>query len=393
MDITDTFLRDLVGFTDPQGVLSLYVEHDFSRRSDPQPAAPLEIRERIRALQDDLNDRDPDLAGAVADRLKSCEDAIARLVDPTQSGRGRALFIGVEEGRTTTVSLALPFRLRVVHHDSAYIRPLVAAYDEGRDAGILVVSRAGARLLRWSIGEAEELSTERFEVPEEQLGRDMSGPSPAAPNDSRQGFVHREQFEDRIDANRQRFLRDVTQHAAQQAKEQGWDRLVIAGSPKIRSAARDLLSNGDGPRLIVADQSWEETPPHTIAEQVWPLLHSVRQEREHELADAAMDRALAGGPGALGLPDVCDALNAGRVDHLLYDDQVQPRGFRTDEGTLHPDVDGVMARSDVTMHPEPLLIERMIEQAIATDARVTPLSPEAAAPLGPHDRVAAILRW
>ena len=126
---------------------------------------------------------------------------------------------------------------------------------------------------------------------------------------------------------------------------------------------------------------------------MWPLLRSVHEEREHAPADEAMDRALANGPGALGLADVCDALNAGRVEHLLYDDQVQPRGFRTDAGTLHPDVDGVMAQADVPMHPEPLLIERMIEKAIATDAGVTPLSPEAAAPLGAYDRVAAILRW
>jgi hypothetical protein len=393
MDITDTTIRDLIGFTDPQGVLSLYVEHTSPWGADPQPTAPLEIRERISTLRDDLAARDPDLERAVTDRLKQSEDDIEELLDPKASGRGRALFIGVQHGDTATIALALPFRHRVVHHDSPYVRPLVAAYDEGRDAGILVVSRAGSRLLRWSVGAAEELDSQRFEVPEEQLGREMTGPSPATPSDRRQGNVHREQFEHRIDANHQRFLRDVTEQAVQQAKERGWDRLVIAGSPKTRSAAQDQIGATDGLRLIVADQSWEETQPHDIAQQVWPILRSVHTEREQTLAAAAKDRALAGGPGALGLRDVCDALNEGRVDHLIYDDRLQPTGFRSDAGTLHPDEQDVMSQADVPMYPEPLLIERMIEKAIATDAGVTPLGPEAAADLEEQGGVAAVLRW
>lgn len=391
--IDDATIRDLLGFTDPRGVLSFYVEHTSPRRADPQPTEPLEIRDRIDRLTRELGARDPALARAVEQRLERSGEAIDRLLDPKAPGRGRALFLGVESGETATVSLQLPFRHRVVHHDAPYIRPLVAAYDEGRDAGILTVSRSGARLLEWSVGEAEELVVQIFEVPEDQLGREMTGPSPATPGDRRQGNVHRERFEGRVDANRQRFLREVTAHALQEAAARKWDRLVLAGGPKSRSAARELLGAPDGLRVIVADQSWKDTPAHDIADQVWPLLRSVHLDRERELIGLTTDRALSGGAGALGLHDVCDALNAGRVDHLLYDDDLSPRGLRSEEGTVHPDSQDVMGQAEVPMHEEPLLIERMIEKAIGTSAGVTPIGPDAADGLVPYGGVGALLRW
>jgi hypothetical protein len=393
MSIDDTTIRDLIGFSDPQGVLSIYLETTASMMSDPQPTAPLEIRDRISKLTDDVGDRDPDLARAITERLERNEQDLARLLDPRAHGRGRALFLGVQTGRTATVSVQLPFRHRVVHHDSPYIRPLVAAYDEGRDAGVLVVSRSGTRLLRWSVGEAEEVDSDRFVVFAEQVGRDMSGPSPANPADPRHGNVQRQRFEERLDANRQRFLRDAVNKVVQHATSQHWDRLVLSGAPKIRSAVSDLLPDDNDLRVITAEQSWEDAAPHEIAQQVWPLLRSVHEQRERQLVASARDRALSGGAGALGVREVCEALNEGRVAHLLYDDSLSLQGFRSDEGTVHPDVPDVMKQADIAVHPEPLLIERMIERAIATDAGVTPIGPDVAPDLHEHEGMAAILRW
>lgn len=81
------------------------------------------------------------------------------------------------------------------------------------------------------------------------------------------------------------------------------------------------------------------------------------------------------------------------MSHLLYDDALKVVRFRSDEGTLHADESSAMALSDMPLHPEPLLIERMVEKAIGTSAAVTPVGVDAAAELEEHEGVAALLRW
>jgi stalled ribosome rescue protein Dom34 len=155
---------------------------------------------------------------------------------------------------------------------------------------------------------------------------------------------------------------------------------------------RELASASDA-RVLMAEQLWEDSPPHEIAEAAWALLRSVHLQREQERAELAVDRALGGHAGAVGLRHVCEAINAGRVSHLLYDDQLELEGFVSEEGTLHPRVEGVIAQSDLELRREPWFVERLLETAIRTSAAVVPLNEDAAALLGEHEGVAALLRW
>jgi peptide subunit release factor 1 (eRF1) len=395
MTIDDTLLRDLLDFHDDRGVLSFYVGHTPAQAADPQPTAPIEIRNQIKDLKATLAGKDAELAKAVDKRLEAINGELAALLDPKAFGQGRALFVGVADGRTAAVSLQIPFRERVILHDTPFLRPLVSAVDEGRPAGILVVSRSAVRLLRWQVGEVEELDTEDFTVGDAQLADIKSGPSQGTPSSPAHGLVNKERFEDRIDENRNRFLRSVAEDVAAHAKEQGWDRIILSGDVKLREFVADLLGQGaNGPRVLHADQDWEHDSPATIAQHAWPLLRSVHEQREHELVDSAIERALGGGAATVGLRHVCDALNEGRVAHLLFDDRLQLSGYRSSEDTLHPEVSGPVAQADgVQFQREPLFIERMIEKATGTGAAVTPVGQTAAAPLGEHEGVAALLRW
>jgi len=393
MSIDHATIRELIDFSDEHGVLSFYVGHTPAQAADPQPTAPIEIRNQIKQLKGKLASAEPATARAVTARLDRIDGELDALLDPKAPGRGRALFVAVDSGDSRTVSLQIPFRERVIHNDSAYVRPLVAAHDEGREAGVLVVSRAGARVLSWAVGEVTELTSHDFELTDAQLADQKSGPSPSNPEHPHHGFVNRERFEDRVDENHQRFLREVCEQVAAQAKEHGWDRLVLSGAPKVRDLARDLLSSENGLRVVVADQSWEDAAPHQIADQAWPLLRSLHREREHELVTIAVERALGGGTGAVGLRRVCDALNEGRVSRLLYDSELQLEGYRSAEDTVHPRVEGVVAQSDVPLRREPLFVERLIVKAVTMGASVTPIEPDASDALAPYEGVAALLRW
>jgi peptide subunit release factor 1 (eRF1) len=391
MSLDDTTIRDLIDFTDEHGVLSIYAGHTPAQAADPQPTAPIEIRNQIKALKAELANGDGATAKAVDARLDTLDRELDALLDPKAHGRGRALFVGVDSGRTERVALQIPFRERVIHHERAFVRPLVAAHDEGRAAGIVVVSRAGARLLRWALGETEELETYAF-TPSGDLARQKSGPTPAQPQHPGHGTDHKERFEERIDEQRHRFLRQIGEEVRQRAKEHGWDRVVLSAPPKMRDEAAELVTDGAF-RLLTTEQALEDAAPHEISDHVWPLLRSVHREREQELVSQAVERALGGNAGAVGLRNVCRALNEGRVSRLLYRADLEIEGVVSQEGTLHPRVEGPAAEADLEFEREPLFVERMVERAVSTDAQVTPVDPDVAGELEDHEGVAALLRW
>ena len=385
-------LKTLIDFRDDQGVLSFYVGFTPEKAADPQPTAPIEIRNQVKELRRSLEDAEPGRRKAVEERLDELGDDVGGLLDPKAHGRGRALFVGVSDGRREQVSLQIPFRERVILHDTAYMRPLVAAVDEGRPAGILVAHAKGVRILEWSVGEAEEMLAREFELTDAMVADIKSGPSFDNPQNNQRGMVNRERFEDRIDENRNRFLKEAITETVQLAAGRDWDRIVVAGAPKIREEVRAALPD-NGFRSIVADQTWEIEAPHEIARQAWPILRSVHRKRERELVETARDRALSGGAGALGLPDTLDAINQGRIQHLLFDNEVQAEGYASEQGTLHLETEGPGIPEGLELSEERLLVDRMAQKVLSMSGQVTPVEEEAAEVLAEYGGVGALLRW
>jgi len=394
MSIDDTTIRELLALEDEHGVLSFYAGHVPAQAADRQPTAPIELRNQLKTLRARLEGADRDLVRAIEARLAALDGPLDTLVDPKRPGRGRALFVGVASGEQRTVSLQLPFRERVLHDTTAYVRPLVTALDEGRPALIVVVSRTGVRVLHWTTGEAAEVEEARFVKDEDLFRDDASGPSTSNPQRAMYARSDREGYEERLDEHRHRFLKQVLEDVVHRAASDRIDRMVLSAPPKLREEVKALVPAHEGVRVLVAEQAWESAPAHEIAQHAFQLLRSVHLDREQELADSALERALSGGSGALGLRHVCEALNAGRVEHLLFDDRLVLEGYVSSEGTLHPRIEGLVANAeDLTFARDRLFVERMIERALATSARITPLAPAPADRLVDHEGVAALLRW
>lgn len=394
MSIDDATIRELLALEDDHGFLSFYAGHVPAQAADRQPTAPIELRNQLKALRGRLEGADRDLRKAIEARLSQLDGPLEALVDPKRPGQGRALFVGVGSGETHSVRLQLPFRERVVHDSTAYVRPLVTALDEGRPALVVVVSRTGVRVLHWATGEADEVEEARFVKDEDLFRDDASGPSTSNPQRAMYARSDREGYEERLDEHRRRFLKQVLDDVVHRAAADSIDRMVLSAPPKLRDDVRELVPAHEGVRVLVADQAWESTPAHEIAQHAFQLLRSVHLDREEALATAAVERTLSGGPGALGLRHVCEALNAGRVEHLLFDDRLVLEGYVSSEGTLHARIEGLAANaSDLTFERDRLFVERMIERALATSARITPLAPAPADRLADHEGVAALLRW
>lgn len=395
MEFNDDTFRQLLDLADPVGVLTVTAGFVPGTAED-QDATRIDLHNQLRAEQSRLDEHDrTDRARALEKLASQLGDDLDGMLSPRQHGRGRVLVVTLSDGERVHVNVQVPFENRVVVDDRAFVRPLVAAIDEGRPAGIVVATRAGARLLEWSLAGTRQLADLDFELGDAQLADLRGGPVEPNPARGQQSASHREAFADRLDENRHRFMREVATTVAELTDERRWDRVVVAGSERAREELLELVDGDHRAEVISAgDAAWEDLSPGRLAQEAWPLLRAVHRDREARLAERAIEVARSGGPAALGPRRVCDAANVGRVAHLLFTGDAEVEGQRAEDGTLHDDIHGAAAQAGLKMTREPHLVERLVEKVLAMGGKVTRVDgEEAVEALAPQRGVAALLRW
>jgi hypothetical protein len=376
-------IEGLLRWAPSGGVLSIYVDADPGVQS-----TAIDIRNRLAELQRNVEREGPrERARGLADALERLGPEIDRLTNPQESGRGRLLFAPLDGGEPARFAGRMALANRVVLDDTAFVHPLLELLDEGRPAGIVLASQDEARLLEWRLGELRELDRMRpatVEAPHERSG--PVGSSPA----ERAGSPKREQRATRERVLARRFLDRVGGAATALAGERGWERVLVSGGDRLTEplaqsiAARlqDVLIRD--PRVLIAlDQA-------ALMQTVTDRLTAAHAEYEERLVRELRETALGHGAAALGLSDVAGALNEARVDHLVYDPEIRYSGSLGPGGSLHAGTEHP-GSADVT--PEPRLTERLVERALATGARVTPVEGAARGALSEAEGIAARLRW
>lgn len=387
MELNDRALSELLDLHDDVGVLT--VTTGFTVPGDDAQVARISWKNRLKELRANA---EPDVRAALDDRLDQYRSDIDSLFDPRANGQGRAIVVGLGTGKRFSFKLQTPFEDRAVLRPRPYLRPLVAAIDEGRPAGIVIATKAGARVLEWTASGTRELSELTFELFDELLSEEGQGPASLSQRGA-QLVTHRDKFDDRVDANRDRFLKEVAAVVAGHIADRGWDRVVVAGSSRIRERVRELI---DAEEVTVhdVDEHWEDRSVGQIAAAVWPILRSSHGERELALTTRIRDAGMSGGNGALGVRRVTPAVNLGRVQHLAFSHDADVTGYVGPDGTLHAEVAGQTAQAGIELQPVTYFVERLVERVLATGGRVTRLDHEdAVRDLAAYQGLGALLRW
>ena len=291
-------------------------------------------------------------------------------VEVTREGDGR------EEWYQAQVA---PPRNEVVHNPKANLYPLVTVLDDGAARGIVLTSSERARLLSWNLGLLEEVEAFEIELSSEDWRERKSRrpPNPSAGQGA--SSSGRDQHNQRLDANRQRFLREIGEIVGTRARQAGWSEVLVLGQTEHAREVAEA-ANDDLTVRVVDDHDLISAPVGQIQERLEQLLEELNRERERELIERIREKALADGRGALGLQRTAAALWEGRVEQLVLDAE---REFPHAGLTLP----GVELRDDV-----PLAVQ-MIEMAYSTSAGVTPLEGSAAESLAEHEGIGALLRY
>ena len=328
-------IRAIDAIADPLGVLSVYA--DRPDNGNGRLVRAVSLAGELRRLEaDTAATADTEVVTAHRRCVRRLRPALVRMLEGRAAGR--ALFAPLSSDEVFEMTVGLPVGLAAVVEKTAYVRPLVAAADEGRPAGVLVSDGSATRLLSWRMGTIEEVGEYRF---------------PSRPG--------------------ARVAQGLARDVQAVATERGWTRVVVAGNGRLahvlaRSAAPPAFE------VSVVTHPVADLGPRGLAKAVGSALHDAQRRYEWALVERTIGAGLSGDGAVLGPGRTRRALDQRMVKHLVIDGE---RDYRRSGADGWPDRDPA---------------EDLIERALHSGADITPVEGPARRPLEAAEGVAAVLR-
>lgn len=383
--MTDETVLDLSRQSDELGVLSIYSDTRPGREPNLEGVA-IELKNRYRSLQRQIAE-DTSRGKEVSAALDRLRPTVERIADPTRTGRGHILFAALGRGWVLDLETPMAVPNRLVLAENPLIHPLLELLDEGQRAGVLVVSPQEARLFEWQLGRLRllgRMEQEPVQAPHERAGQIGGGPP---------GQFHtpmREQHQARQRDRAERFLDQVVDAAVRLVDERGWRRIVVSGGERWTEPAALRFPDHLREAVIRDLRVMSGLDELALSTLVTERLHEERAAEQRQLVEYVRDAAYSQ-RAVLGLSEVTAALNMGRVAQLVYDPEARYTGSVGADGALYAGQEEAPGGSSSV--PEPRLTDRLVERALATGARVSPVAGIAGDALEDAAGIAALLRW
>ena len=310
--------RELSDWRPPLGVVSVYLRFDPGDRSG---AWRTELRNGVeRALE-------PAAEAEHAQRMALRETA-RRLLERFDGKElrppplGEAGFVEVSEtgGREHWWGSAVPpTTATVALGEQPTVAPLVELCGRGEGCGIALLSAERVRLLRFEAGALAQIDEWELSITSgdwrERKARSSSDPA-RGHGVSSSGH---DQYEERLEHNRKRFLAECGGLVAERLRGEGLGE-VIAFGPKVDA---ECFQSGLGSTPLQAelgaDADLISMPTAQLTEPVTAAVERLTRERDRELVTRAIGGAQGGSRGATGVQETLAALGEGRVEHLAFD--------------------------------------------------------------------------
>ena len=258
---------------------------------------------------------------------------------------GRALYAPLSGEEVFELAVGLPVGITATLEPTAYVRPLVAAFDEGRPAGVMVAGGAAVQLFEWRMGGVEEVG--ECAVAGARPGRVRTAVAAAG------------------------IAREVETIAG----ERGWTRVLCRRRLGAGARAGAWLRRG-GPRAGDGDAPFDGLPPRIAAVVSGDLHEAQRRYGSGWPSGSSPPRSAAAPPSSASAAPWRRSTVPSR--HLLFDGE---RDYRW-SGAL------AGCRGPAALDPA----EALIELALHWGADITPLEGRSRSLLTESDGVAAVLR-
>ncbi|HEX2392236.1 MAG TPA: VLRF1 family aeRF1-type release factor [Solirubrobacterales bacterium] len=354
--------RTLSEWTPALGVVSVYLRFDPGDRGG---AWRTELRNGLDRLLGAAKE-------AEHERRVALRETARRLGERFEDGdlrpppRGEAGFVEVaeKEGRERWWGTGVPPLVSdcVQLAERPVVAPLVELSCQAEPRGVALLSVERVRLLRFAEGALSDL--EDWELSVFSLDwRERKAQS--APNPARAQGVSssgRDQFGERLDHNRHRFLTECGRLAGQQLEDGKLREIVVFGPAREVECFNAGLTSPSVSLELGGEEDLISTPTGRLVEQVGEVVEALCDRRDRELAERALEEARGGSRGAAGAQEVGEALEEGRVERLVLDAGVGEK-------------------------------EALVRAALGGGCKVSIVRDEVAELLAPAGGVAAILRY
>lgn len=338
--------RELSAWRPPLGVISVYLRFDAADRGGSWRTELHNGVERILELaKDAAHERKVALRAAAARLQARFEDDELR-----PPPRGEVGFLAVAERAEgdrwwqTGVAPTLP---TVVLAEQPAVTELVDLCDLVTGSGVALLSAERVRLLRFEDAELEELDEWELTI----LSGDWRERKARSSADPARGHgvssSGHDQYGERLEHNRHRFLVESGQLAAERLRRLGLEEIFVFGPrPDAEAFQKGLGSNP--PRVEpCGDADLISVPRGKLIDEVAATVARCRADRDRAVVERVLEEVLGGSRGAAGAQDVAEALDERRVDHLVLDPSIGAASEPLVRAALAGDATITIARAEV----------------------------------------------
>jgi peptide chain release factor subunit 1 len=364
---TESNLRELLEFTSPQPMLSLYLNTDTTEGNTD--AYKLQLRNMLKEV-----------------KLPQDVEAVERYMSHEfkREGRSVAIFSCAERNflRAYPLAIAVDNLVHIANRPS--VKTLADLLDNFGGYGVAVVDRQGARLFFFHLGELREQEG----MVGEAIKHTKRGGASTFPG-RRGGIAGQTQYEDEMV---ERNMRDAAEFAAHFFEENHVRRVLIGGTDDTVALFRSMLPKawqslvkGSFPMSMNASHS--EVLSHTLS-----IGQETERQREVRLVDNLLTAAGKGANADVGLEKILPLAHEGRIQSLILAQGFKQPGYLCPDCSrlsLEPGKYCTDCKSDPTFVTD--IVELLVSDVLRRGGDVEVVHAET--PLKSHGSAGALLRY
>ncbi len=220
--------------------------------------------------------------------------------------KGLAVLSSQERNFWKEFHLSVPFKNEIIVDNIPYIKPLLDILDNYQRYAILLVDRESARIFLVHLGEIEEYSeVHSDDVP----GRHKKG-----------GWfsLSGKSYERHIDYHVGLHLKDVIKQLDPFLSGEYVGRMIIGGSEEAVTKVKNMLPQAIAEKVMGTFQAEMFANSKEILEKTEPIVHSYERKKEEKDIDDLLTKAMKNENAVVGIENVLNALQEGRVMKLVF---------------------------------------------------------------------------
>jgi peptide chain release factor subunit 1 len=300
---TDSVLRELLNYSSPDPVLSVYMNTDMTEGT----ADALKLR--LRTLLKEVH-------------LPKDEAAILKYFELERewTGRSVAMFSCAAQNYFRAFPIAVPVRSRVFIGEQPYVKPLADLMDAYGGYGVALVDKQGARLFQFHLGELKEQEG----ILGEEVRRTKRGG--ASSLFGRLGGIggKARHSEETIERN----LKESAEFAARFFEENHVRRILIGGTEENVNQFKGYLPKTWQSLVIGTFPIGMTARPDEVQKKALDIGQQAERRREMRLVEKMITSAAKGADGVVRLDDTLSAVHDGRVQTLIVREGYRAEGFQ-----------------------------------------------------------------